>query len=146
MHEPVIVGYDAKEPAERALDRAIEEARERNGKLLVLAVEELPLNPTDPRNFGTLDDGPVSFGLPETPEVEQMLAEARERVEPSQLHAEYLWAAGDPARALVDLAKDRGAGLIVIGSHHHGFFGRLFGLDVGDDLKKHAGCDVVVVD
>jgi len=146
VHEPVIVGFDAKDAARRALDRGIEEARGRNGTLLVLAVEELPLNPTDPMNYGTLDDGPVSIGLPETPEVEAMLAEARERVEPSGVDADYLWAAGDPARAMVDLAKDRAAGAIVIGSHHHGLFGRLFGLDVEDDLKKHAGCDVIVVE
>lgn len=146
MDGPVIVGYDGKEAAQRALDRAVDEAQQRGGGLLVIAVEELPLNPTDPRNYGTLDDGPVSVGLPETPEVEHMLAEARTRVEPSGVDADYLWAAGDPARAIVDLAKDRKAGLIVIGSHHHGLFGRIFGLDVETDVKKHAGCDVAVVE
>ena len=68
------------------------------------------------------------------------------RVEPSGVDADYLWAAGDPARAIVDLAQDRKAGLIVIGSHHHGIFGRIFGLDVEADVKKHAGCDVAVVE
>ncbi len=69
MTDTIIVGYDDKEPAKRALDRAIEEAKKRNGRLVVIAVAELPLNPADPRNFGTLDDGSAELGIAESPEL-----------------------------------------------------------------------------
>jgi nucleotide-binding universal stress UspA family protein len=62
MEDTIIVGYDDTELSRKALDRAIEEARQRNGRLVVIAVEEMPLDPADPRNFGTLDDGPVESG------------------------------------------------------------------------------------
>jgi nucleotide-binding universal stress UspA family protein len=146
MHDTIIVGYDDKEPAKRALDRAIEEARERNGKLVVIAVAEMPLDPSIPRNYGTLDDGPAELGIAESPELEHALADARTIVEPTRIEADYLFAAGDPARQIVDLARDRNASLIVIGGHHHGFFARTFGMTVEADVKKHAGCDVVVVE
>jgi nucleotide-binding universal stress UspA family protein len=146
MEETIIVGYDDTELARKALDRAIDEARKRNGRLVVIAVEEMPLDPTDPRNFGTLDDGPVELGLTETPELEHVLAGARAIVEPSRIEADYVFAAGDPGRKIIDLAKDRGAGLIVIGGHHEGFLARTFGMSVQDEVRKHADCEVVVVE
>lgn len=140
-----MVGLDDKPPAERALARAIEEARGRHGRLLVVTVLELALDPAGPRNYGTLDDGPFPSRLAPTPAIEQALADARARVEAAGIRAEYLWAAGDPARTLVDLASERGARAIVIGEHHGGFFSGLFGLDVESQVRRDAGCDVIVV-
>ena len=77
MTDTIIVGYDDKEPAKRALDRAIDEAKKRNGRLVVIAVAELPLNPADPRNFGTLDDGSAELGIVESPELRRALEDAR---------------------------------------------------------------------
>jgi nucleotide-binding universal stress UspA family protein len=146
MTETIIVGYDDKEPAKRALDRAIEEAKARNGRLVVIAVAEMPLDPADPRNFGTLDDGSAELGIQETPELERALDDARTVIEPTRIEADYVWAAGDAGRQIVDLARDRGASLIVIGGHHEGFFARTFGMSVQDEVKKHADCDVIVVE
>jgi nucleotide-binding universal stress UspA family protein len=146
MQDTIIVGYDDKEPAKRALEQAIAEARKRGGRLVVLAVEEMPLDPADPRYFGTLDDGPVELGLAESPELHQVLADARTVVEPSGIEADYVWAAGDPGHEIVELAKNRGAGLIVIGGHHAGILARTFGMSIQDEVKKHADCEVLVVE
>jgi nucleotide-binding universal stress UspA family protein len=146
MSETIVVGWDDKEPARRALDRAIEEARKRSGRLVVIAVAEMPLDPADPRNFGTLDDRSVELGVQETPELERALGDARAVIEPTGIEAEYLWAAGEPGNQIVDLAGDRGASLIVIGGHHEGFFARTFGLSVQEEVKKHADCEVIVVE
>ena len=146
MTDTIIVGYDDKEPARRALDRAIDEARRRNARLVIIAVAEMPLDPADPRNFGTLDDGSAELGIAESPELERTLADAREVVAPSRIEADYIWAAGDPGRQIVDLARNRGASLIVIGGHHEGFLSRTFGMSIQDEVKKHADCDVIVVE
>jgi nucleotide-binding universal stress UspA family protein len=141
----IVVGYDSGAPASRALDRAIEEARKSRAQLLVVAVAEMPLNPEGPQNFGTLDDTPARMiPLVEPAELEPVLATARERIESAGLTAEYMWAAGEPASAIVDAARDRGAELIVVGSHHHGLFARVLGPDVATQVKRDAGCDVVV--
>lgn len=147
MSSTIVVGYDGAEPAKRALDRAIEEARSARAHLLVLAVFEMPLNPEGPQNFGTLDDSPARMiPLVEPPELEPILAEAKERVEAAGLTAEYTWAAGEPAAAIVGAAKERRAKAIVLGSHHHGFFERVFGPDVATQVKRDAGCDVIVAE
>jgi nucleotide-binding universal stress UspA family protein len=143
----IVVGYDGKEPAERALERAIEEARGSGARIVVVSVAEMPLNPEGPQNFGTLDDSPARMiPLVGTPELEKLLAAARDRIEAAGLTGEYVWAAGEPSDAIVGEARDRGADLIVLGSHHHGLFSRVFGTDVAAEVKRSAGCDVIVVD
>ena len=77
---------------------------------------------------------------------DRLFAEARQRIEAAGLTADYAWAAGEPADAIVGEARDRKADLIVIGSHHHGFLARLLGTDVEAEVKRTAGCDVIVVD
>lgn len=49
-----------------------------------------------------------------------------------------------PARALQRVAADRGAGLIVIGSAHHGRLGRVRAGDVGRGVLQAAPCPVAV--
>jgi len=82
--------------------------------------------------------------LVEPAELEPVLAEARERIESAGLTGKYMWAAGEPASALVGAARDRGAELIVVGSHHHGLLVRVLGPDVATQVKRDAGCDVIV--
>jgi nucleotide-binding universal stress UspA family protein len=146
VHGKILVGFDDSEAAGRALDRALEEARSAHARLVVLAVAEMPLDPDQPRNFGTLDDISPGEGaaLGAPPQVVSALADARKRVEAAGSRAEYRWSAGDPARSILDAATSVGAGLIVLGEHHHGFLGSLFGEDVAAEVKKHAGCDVLV--
>jgi nucleotide-binding universal stress UspA family protein len=143
----IVVGYDDEDAAKRALDRALEETKASGGRIAVVAVLELPLDPSGPRNFGTLDDGPrgsVPLAVPE--ELEPVLAHARERVAAAGVHADFLWAAGDPANVIVDVARERKASLVVVGSHHHGFLAKLVGSDVAAEVKRRAGADVVVVE
>jgi nucleotide-binding universal stress UspA family protein len=142
-----VVGYDGHETAGRALERAIEEAQTARARLLVVAVAEMPLNPEGPQNFGTLDDSPARMmPLVEPTELEPVLEQARARIESAGLEGDYIWAAGEPASAIVGAARDRHAGLIVVGSHHHGLLGRLMGGDVAAQIKRDAGCDVLVVE
>ncbi len=142
-----MVGYDDHDAAKRALERALEEAKASGAGLVVVSVVELPLDPEGPQNFGTLDDSParmIPLVVPE--ELEPVLAHARERVAAEGVAADFLWAAGDPANVIVDVARDRKARLVVVGIHHHGFLSRLVGADVAEEVKRHSGADVVVVE
>ena len=146
MAGTIIVGYDGHDSAQHALARAIDEAKKSSSHLVVVAIAEMPLNPEGLQNYGTLDDSPVQMmPLVEPPELEPVLAEARKRVEAAGLTADYVWSAGEPAGEIIGIAKERRATLIVIGEHHHGFFGRLLGADVSGEVQRAAGCDVITV-
>ena len=147
MTNTIVVGYDGEEASRRALDRAIAEAKgSGGGHLVVLAVAEMPLNPEGPQNFGSIDSPPEMIPLLEPPEIDSILGEARERIEAAGLTADYAWAAGEPAAAIVGEARERQADLIVVGSHHHSALGRLLGTDVAAEVKREAGCEVIAVE
>ncbi len=147
MARTIVVGFDASDAASRALDRAIDEARASQGQLVVVAVDEMPLNPEGPQNFGTLDDSPARMiPLVQPDELEPILSAARDRVEAAGVSADYLWAAGEPTEEILGAARERKADVIVLGAHHHGFFGRLFGADVAGGIRREADCDVLVVE
>jgi nucleotide-binding universal stress UspA family protein len=143
----IVVGYDGDEASTRALERALEEAQASHGRLVVVSVTEMPLDPEGPQTFGTLDDSPARMmPLVEPPDLQPVLATARARIQTTGVQADFMWAAGDPANAIVAAARDRQAGLVVLGSHHHGLFSRLLGTDVASEVKRSAGCDVLVVE
>lgn len=142
----IVVGYDGHERSDRALDHAIEAARDRQGQLVVLAVLELPFNPEGPQNFGSIEPNAVDMiPLEEPPELEPILARARTRVEAAGLTAEYEWAAGNPADSIVGTARDRNASLVVLGKHDHSWLGRLVGSDVAEEVRGRLDCEVEAV-
>jgi nucleotide-binding universal stress UspA family protein len=142
----VLVGFDDSAAARRALDRGITEAQARNVRLVVLSVFEVPLDPQVDRFFGTLDDVADWEGQPiaPPPELVGLLTEAREEVEAAGLEADFMWAAGEPGRAIVDAARDAKADVVVLGEHHHGFLSGLFGADVAATVERDLGAAVIV--
>jgi nucleotide-binding universal stress UspA family protein len=142
----VLVGFDESVAAARALERGIEEARARHSRLVVLSVFEVPLDPQVDRYFGTLDDVADWEGQPiaPPPELVGLLAQARERVEGAGLRADFMWAAGEPGRAIVDAARDARADVVVLGEHHHGFVAGLLGKDVAAEVDRELGSTVIL--
>lgn len=142
----VLVGFDDSAAARRALDRGIAEAQGRGARLVVLSVFEVPLDPQVDRFFGTLDDIADWEGKPiaPPPELVELLAQARDEVEAAGLEADYMWAAGEPGRAIVDAARDARADVVVLGEHHHGFLAGLFGTDVAAEVGRELGSAVIV--
>ena len=127
----ILVGFDDSDAARRALDRGIAEARERNARLVVLSV---------------LDDIADWEGKPiaPPPELVGLLGKARDQVEAAGLHADFMWAAGEPGRAIVDAARDAKAEAVVLGEHHHGFLAGLFGADVAAEVRKELDAAVIL--
>jgi len=142
----ILLGFDGSDGSGRALERAIELAHEAHGRVTVLSVANLPVDPDLPRNFGTLDDFSADEGdaLSPPPEVAAHLREAGERLASAGLEANLMWRAGDPARSIVDAAKEIRAQAIVLGEHHHGLLGNVFGADVDAEVQRQAGCEVIL--
>ena len=78
----ILVGFDGSDGGRRALDRAIAESRDSRAHVTVVSVANVPLDPTVPRNFGTLDDISAREGaaLAPPPDVVVHLTEARDHL------------------------------------------------------------------
>src|SRR5947199_5650714 len=134
----IVVGYDESEAAKRALDRAVEFVKAFGAKLLVTSVAPT-LEPASGRGTGGID--PVD---PPARHIAE-LAQAREYLQGQGVEAEYQAAVGEPAEAIVALATEKGADLILVGSRELGFIHRLFGQSVSDAVAHRAHCDVLIV-
>ena len=61
------------------------------------------------------------------------------------LVAQYVEAVGHPGEAIVTVAEDHKADLIVVGTREPGFVQRVLGASVSNSVSHRAHCDVLIV-
>ncbi|HYZ76189.1 MAG TPA: universal stress protein [Gaiellaceae bacterium] len=156
----IVVGYDGSEAAERALGRAAELTEALAARIVVVSVFGLGGLPAlDPESMpplplgGPLPGGgtiPLSAVDPEsTHELEELarrrLEDARRTLSRQSLEADYVAKVGSPADVLLEVADERDADLIVVGSREHGFLERLLARPVDEAVAQRAERDVLIV-
>jgi nucleotide-binding universal stress UspA family protein len=154
--ETIVVGYDGSDAAERALRRAAEIAEAFSARLLVVSVTGLAFEPAAELAPSAVA-GPVAPAgtvplpqpVPAPPEPEELARRQLERARTSlasrKLEPEYVVELGDPAERLLEVADQRGADLIVVGSREHGFLERLLGRSVDEAVARRSERDVLLV-
>jgi nucleotide-binding universal stress UspA family protein len=133
----IVLGYDDTEASQRALERAAQLTKAFGSELLVISVA--PILPGAGRSAGPIDstDPPAKHA--------EELKRAHEYLEAQGVSAELTPAVGYPADTIVDLAQDRGADLIVVGTREPNFIARVLGQSVSESVSHKAHCDVLIV-
>jgi nucleotide-binding universal stress UspA family protein len=125
--QKIVVAFD--DPASRTLARAADLAQALASELIVTNVAAV-----DPDEAGE----EARYGR-------ERLDRARSFLEQRGLKAEFVALTGQPAEAIVALAEERGADLIVVGMRKKGFFERLVEGSVAQDVMRRATTDVLAV-
>jgi nucleotide-binding universal stress UspA family protein len=136
-YQKIVLGYDESDGAKLALERVAELAKAFGSELIVASVA--PVVTSIGRSAGAIDstDPPAAH-------IEE-LKHAQTYLEGEGLQADYLPGIGQPAETIAELAKDRDADLVVLGTHEPSALGRLFGQSVGESVAHKVHCDVLIV-
>ena len=139
MYSSIVVGIDASPTAERALERAIAIARDSGARLhIVSAYEPLPAKVTGGAPAAEDFVAPSSF------KADAVLERALDRTREGGLEVEQHAPKGSPADAIVSVAEQAGADLIVIGSVGMQGPKRIFG-SVPNKVSHRSPCDLLIV-
>jgi nucleotide-binding universal stress UspA family protein len=136
-YQKIVLGYDESEAAKLALERAVAIAKAFGSELIVTSVAPVV------RSVGR-SGGPIDSTDPPAAHVEE-LERAKSYLEGEGVRADLVPALGDPAGTIADLAKERDADLIVVGTHEPSVIGRLFGQSVTEAVVHKVHCDVLIV-
>jgi nucleotide-binding universal stress UspA family protein len=139
MYSSIVVGIDGSPTAEIALDRAIELAHSSGGRLHVVSAYE----PAQARVTGGAPSGDA-YEAPSDFKVEGVLQRALDRSATKDLQVQEHAPRGNAADALISVAKETGADLIVIGSVGLQGPKRIFG-SVPNTVTHKSPCDVLIV-
>lgn len=147
MPHPIVLGYDGSACSSAALDEAIELGRDSGGATVVLVYCHEP----PPGLSCALDPGCAAakelrdYERRVATEVEPMLRQAADRVRAAGIEPEVVLVWDDPARALEAVAHERGAHVIVVGSHCEGSITGAFRRHTPMALLHHSDVPVLVV-
>ena len=160
--ETIVVGYEGSVASGRALERAADLAEALRARLVVVSVERssrVPAAVPVPEFEAVFVPSPAGGAVPpaatlpepppDRPEPKELaqrqLEQARMTLARRQLEVEYVAEAGPPAERLLEIADQRDADLLVVGSREHGFVERLLARPVDETVARRASRDVLLV-
>lgn len=138
----IVAGIDLSVPSEQALERAAALAQ-LNSALLVMVnaqADDAPIEHVD--NEVLKQIGEVSAAV--RAEEVKRLELKREQLAARGINVEIEYRTGAPGEVIAEVAKERNAELIVIGTHGHTGLQRFLLGSVATAVLRHAPCDVLV--
>ena len=132
----ILLAYEERPVARRLIERTAELARTFDAKVIVTSVAPV---------LHTKGQGPWDPADPPSRHREEVDHAVARLAELGVKDAERVVVGGDPGHAIVKLADERTADLIVLGAHDGGLLSRVLGGSVGDDVAHWAHTDVLIV-
>jgi len=140
----IVVGTDGSKTANRAVAQAVDLAKALGARLeIVCAYEPVPASRL--RTEITTVPADVQWMVNAREDVDATLRDAAEQAEREGVAAETHARQGDPADAILDVAEERGADLVVIGNRGMTGAKRFLLGSVPNKVSHHAPCSVLII-
>ena len=145
MYGTIVVGTDGSETAKEAVRQASELARAIGASILLVSAYE-PVTEGRLRQERSEVPEDVSWMVNPREDVQGVLDDAAEKMRETGVETVETFAReGDPADAILDVAEERGADLIVVGNKGMTGARRFLLGSVPNKVSHHAPCNVMIV-
>jgi len=144
MFKSIVVGTDGSDTANQAVRKAVELARAVGGKLdLVSAYEPVPEQRLSEERRQAPED--LQWAINPREEVDATLEAAAAVAREAGVTVEAFARQGDPADAILDVAEEQEADLIVVGNKGMTGAKRFLLGSVPNKVSHHAPCSVLII-
>jgi nucleotide-binding universal stress UspA family protein len=144
MFGSIVVGTDGSDTAKEAVRQAVELARSVGAELLLVSAYQ-PVARVSVNRETTQMPEDVQWMVSAREDVATLLAEAAKVAEESGVAAQTFQRQGDPADAILDVAEERDADLIVVGNKGMTGAKRFLLGSVPNRVSHHAPCSVLII-
>jgi nucleotide-binding universal stress UspA family protein len=144
MFRSIVVGTDGSETAGKAVQEAIDLAKTVGASVYVVsAYEPVPQGRLREESRQAPED--LQWMINPREDVDATLSDAADEVRGAGLDVETFAREGDPADAILDVAEERNADLIVVGNKGMTGARRFLLGSVPNKVSHHAPCSVLIV-
>jgi nucleotide-binding universal stress UspA family protein len=144
MFSSLVVGTDGSDTAKEAVRQATELAKSVGGRVHLVSAYE-PVSETRLREERVQVPDDLQWMVNPREDVEATLKEAAGGIESAGVDVATYAREGDPADAILDVAEEQGADLIVVGNKGMTGARRFLLGSVPNKVSHHAPCSVMII-
>ena len=144
MFRSIVVGTDGSETARKAVEEAIDLAKSVGAAVCIVSAYA-PVPQARLREEAEETPADLQWMVNPREEVDETLSDAADVVREAGLEVETFAREGDPADAILDVAEERGADLIVVGNKGMTGARRFLLGSVPNKVSHHAPCSVLII-
>jgi len=144
MFGSIVVGTDGSDTAREAVRQATELAKSVGASVDLVSAYE-PVSNARLREEQQQVPKDLEWMVNPREDVDSTLSEALEEVKEAGVEVESFAREGDPADAILDVAEERNAGLIVVGNKGMTGAKRFLLGSVPNKVSHHAPCSVMII-
>ena len=144
MFATIVVGTDGSETAREAVRQAVELAGRLGARLQIVSAYE-PVPAGRLREEAREAPPDLQWAINPREDVDATLGEAAEAARAGGVEAQTYARQGDPADAILDVAEEQGADLVVVGNKGMTGARRFLLGSVPNRVSHHAPCSVLII-
>ena len=144
MFKSIVVGTDGSETATQAVRQAVDLAKEIGAKIELVSAYE-PVSDQRLREERTDVPDDLQWMVNPREDVDATLQDAAEQAKEAGVDVETYARQGDPADAILDVAEEQHADLIIVGNKGMTGAKRFLLGSVPNKVSHHAPCSVLII-